>query len=226
MNELEDFIIRNPYVPTDDEQQAIDQLKVDGLIPKKWNSTQNGILSFKENIKKHLLDEQNSYCAYCRVEMNEGCECIQRDHIIPKALHPCWIFEPKNLCLTCYRCNTNKRNLEVLVNPCVSTYPIESNSFKIINPYIDKYSEHISILNDLVYVGVTDKGRFTINVCKLFRSELVLYKAKKKIENDNPNTVRTLLLSYLDKKEMTDDDKNELISKLDKIIQKYKNVSR
>ena len=224
MRETEDFVILKPYVPSEKEQKAIDELKVSGLLPKDWNSQKKGIVSFKQNIKDYLLDEQNSYCAYCRNKLNEGCDSIQRDHIVPKVLHPSWIFEPRNICLTCYKCNIYKKDKEVLVNSAISTYPIDSNSFKILNPYIDTYSEHIRILNDLVYIGLTNKGRFTINICKLTRIELVLNNAKQKMERDNPNSVYTLLLSSLDKTEISQKEKNEIIERMGNIVQKYKRV--
>lgn len=222
MNTFDDFIIKNPYQPDENESKAIKELQEKELTANDWGSRKKGIASFKENIREHLLDEQNNYCAYCRMELNEGCEYVQRDHIVPKTLHPKWLFETKNLCITCSQCNNNKKNVEVLVNPDITYYPSDSDDFKIINPYIDKYSEHINIVEDIIYKGITNKGKFTIKICNLDRIDLVLNRARKRMQLKNPESVKTQILSLLENKEDSVERTEILNNRLDKLIEKYK----
>lgn len=105
MTELEDFIVQEPYKPTDEEKEAISELEMKGLVPGDWNSGKNGIVSFKDNMREHMYYEQNCRCAYCRIELPIACCFLQREHIVPKTPHPKWMFDPRNLCFACDRCN-------------------------------------------------------------------------------------------------------------------------
>lgn len=59
---------------------------------------------FKEEITSQLLPTQNARCAYCGLKMRG--EHPHRDHIAPKESHPEYTFQPENLVLTCYPCNS------------------------------------------------------------------------------------------------------------------------
>ena len=103
MNEQEDYIIQNPYHPTDAESLAISELTSKGLEQEDWSSQKVGITSFKDNLREHMWNEQNFRCAYCRIEIPMSSCFLQREHIVPKKIHPKWIFEPRNLCFACDR---------------------------------------------------------------------------------------------------------------------------
>ena len=222
MTEHEDYIVQVPYQPTEKERHTIEELMTKGLVSDDWNSKKTGITEFKDHMREHMYYEQNCRCAYCRIELPIACCFLQREHIIPKAMHPKWMFEPRNLCFTCDRCNNFKGDEEVLKNQYAANYPTESNDFLIINPFLDKYSDHIILKNDIIYVGKTKKGRFTINTCHLYRTDLALERAKKRMETENPDTVRTQLLSLLSSLPISDEEKSKVLVNFGKIVKIYK----
>lgn len=223
MTEQEDFIIQKPYQPKEEELLAISELKAKGLVPKDWDSGKNGIKSFKENLREYMYYEQNSRCAYCRIEIPIACCFLQREHIIPKNTHPIWMFEPRNLCIACDRCNNYKLDEEVLSNPKTDVYPTKSCDFLIINPFLDKYSEHIELKGGIIYVGKTEKGRFTIKTCHLYRMDLVLERAKMRMATENADSVMTQILLILSNMTISDKDRNNVLANLGKIVKMYKN---
>lgn len=205
-------IVKIPYQPTQNEDKTINDIKKRGIIKEDWTSKRKGIKSFKENIRKHMFYQQGCKCAYCKMEMLLGCSNLQKDHIVPKIPHLEWMFLPENLCVTCDKCNNNKSDIETLVDESVVEYPFESSAFKIIHPFFDNYSEHIEIVDDLVYKAKTEKGKFTINTCKLFRLDLVTDRARLKMKSDKPESVLTKILSYLDNVDNKDTLKKEIVA--------------
>lgn len=85
MTEEEDYIVQNPYHPTEKEKLAIEELANKGLDSGDWNSKKTGITEFKDHMREHMYYEQNCRCAYCRTELPIACCFLQRDHIVPKA---------------------------------------------------------------------------------------------------------------------------------------------
>ena len=222
MNEQEDYIIQNPYHPTDAESLAISELTSKGLEPEDWSSQKVGITSFKDNLREHMWNEQNFRCAYCRIEIPMSSCFLQREHIVPKKIHPKWIFEPRNLCFACDRCNNYKNDKEVLSDSNIEDYPSSSENFLIVNPYIDKYSNHINLEGDLIYQGKTGKGRFTIETCQLSRIDLPLERARRKMEKENPDSIMKLLLSLLANNPTPDSVLKEAKEKIEKIVKHYR----
>lgn len=222
MTELEDFIVENAYQPTEEEKQAISELKSKGLTAKDWDSGKKGIKSYKDNLRDYMYYEQNCRCAYCRIELPIGCCFLQREHIVYKNLHPQWMFEPRNLCIACDRCNNFKLETEVLNNPAVRAYPQKSKDFLIVNPFLDKYSEHIELKNGIIYEGKTKKGKFTVETCHLYRIDLVLERAKMRMKEENPDTVLTQMLVLISKEPASEEEIKKVKEKLRKIVRMYK----
>lgn len=220
--ELEDYIVQDPYQPTEKEKLAIEELTNKGLVPGDWNSSKAGITEFKDNIHEYMYYKQNCRCAYCRIEIPIGCCFGQREHIVPKTPHPEWMFEPRNLCFACDKCNNLKLDKEVLKKPNAVTYPTNSKAFMIINPFLDKYSDHIELKAGIIYVGKTKKGRFTIDTCHLYRPELALERAKKRMETEKPETIRTQLLALLSILPISNEERNKTLENFEKIVEKYK----
>lgn len=117
-----------------------------------------GITDFKDHMREYMYYEQNCRCAYCRIELPIACCFLQREHIIPKAPHPKWMFEPRNLCFACDRCNNFKGDEEVLRNQYAVAYPTDSKDFLIVNPFLDKYSDHIELRMGSYMLGGQRKG--------------------------------------------------------------------
>lgn len=126
------------------------------------------------------------------------------------------------LCFACNVCNNFKLDEEVLKKPHAVAYPTDSKAFMIINPFLDKYSDHIELKEGIIYVGKTKKGQFTIDTCHLYRPELALERAKKRMETEKPETIRTQLLALLSILPISNEKKNKTLENFEKIVEKYK----
>lgn len=141
-----------------------------------WELTTDGALSdLKKAIKDHYLIAQDYTCAYCRqrIEVTHN-GAWDAEHVVPKDTHPRFMFEPRNLCISCRDCNNNKSNKNVLVNKRRVRYPDKSEDYLVFHPHYDDYDEHVSVLSVAgFYLPKTDKGRALVEVCGLLR---FLYK--------------------------------------------------
>ena len=54
MTEEEDYIVQNPYHPTEKEKLAIEELANKGLDSGDWNSKKTGITEFKDHMREHM----------------------------------------------------------------------------------------------------------------------------------------------------------------------------
>ena len=202
MTEEEDFMVAEPYRPTEDEKQAIAKLEAKGLKAKNWDSKRKFIKSFKENLREDMYEKQNELCA--------------------KDEHPQWMFLPENLCIACPLCNEFKGTTEVLANPNTKTYPRNGSGFKIIHPLYDRYSEHVDLIGGILYRGKTDKGRFTIATCHLYRVKLAEERVTQLKIEENEGTIIAGLMKLLSQSEMYVDDNKKFIQRVTKIVDSYK----
>lgn len=161
-----------PYTLSNDEDKII---KVYLLKPikerKNTDWSLNEFAELKKNIKNHYIKEQTRTCAYCKVELKTEHNALwDLEHIIDRNSNVNFMFEPKNLCVSCKDCNTYKGTTNVLKNKGRKTFPNESSDYLIIHPHFDDYAEHITVVcpGDL-YRPRTEKGRFTIITCNLLR---------------------------------------------------------
>lgn len=139
--------------------------------------------SLKKAIKFHYSVVQDDVCPYCREEIRYGGYGEPIEHIYPKSDEPNWMFEPQNLCLSCYGCNSKKHDKITTIDDFVKDnkkkYPNRSANFRIIHPHFDTYSAHI----DSKYMFVrprlnSEKGKETIRICQLNRMDLLMKRAK------------------------------------------------
>ncbi|GAB2868194.1 HNH endonuclease [Hymenobacter ruber] len=170
------FKINTPIVFDKAQQQIITSKKGQpGFTYLNWSD--DDLEALRSSIRSFYRNEQGGICAYCRksVSLVAAGSC-HVEHIAPKSLHECFMFEPKNLCVICADCNLIKRNQETIheiqdtilkENPI--RYPRATGSFKIVHPHFDDYDAHIKIFAGKVYVNKTLKGHFTIGVCDLNR---------------------------------------------------------
>ena len=189
MTEREDFVVQEPYQPTDEEIKAIKELEDKGLDASDWDSGKKYIKSFKKNLRDDMYNKQNKLCAFCRIHVSLACVPMHREHIVYKNEHPQWMFLPENLCVACPTCNEFKGTTEVLEDPQTVSYPNESTGFKIIHPLYDKYSDHIELVGDVLYKGKSDKGIFTINTCHLYRVDLAEERVDMKMLSENKGKI-------------------------------------
>lgn len=226
MTEKEDFNIKEPYQPSEEEKQAIYQLeKSNGQNNKNWNSKNKYIISFKENLRQDMYMKQNELCAYCRIHVPPSCVPMHCEHIVYKNKYPQWMFLPENLCVSCPCCNRFKGTTEVLVDPQTKKYPHNSRGFKIIHPIYDNYSEHIELIGDIIYRGKTEKGVFTIMTCHLYRVGLAIERVEYLCRAHNKEKILDKLMHLLLLIKSSNhyvDDKEKLIRHVQDIVKKYK----
>lgn len=224
MTEQEDFVVTEPYQPTNEEKQAIKELTDKGLTAKSWDSKKKYIKSFKKNLREDMYEKQNKLCAYCRIHVPLACVPMHREHIVYKDEHPQWMFLPENLCVACPTCNEFKGTDEVLEAPKTKTYPKSSAGFKIIHPLYDKYSDHIELVGDVLYKGKSKKGVFTINTCHLYRVDLAEERVDMKMLAENKGNIIAELIGLSKLPDLYVDEEEKLLQYVEKIVNKYKQV--
>lgn len=222
MTQEEDFIVSEPYQPTEEEKQAIREMEDKGLVAGDWDSKKKYIKNFKENLREDMYEKQNELCAFCRIHVPLGCVPMHREHIVYKDAHPQWMFLPENLCVVCPLCNEFKGTTEVLTNPKTVVYPKDGKGFKIIHPLYDRYSEHIELLNGILYRGKTKKGIFTIETCHLYRVKLAEDRVNHIKIEENDGSIIAGLMKLLSQSEKYVDDNKRFIQRVTKIVNKYK----
>lgn len=123
----------------------------------------------RKEIKKHYIKEQQHLCCYCGMPdpSTHGSDW-DVEHVVPQKRRPEFMFTPVNLGVACKECNGIKGAKETLVDPSVPAYPSTSDAFLIVHPHFDEWSDHI-LRDHLTYASFTDKGKWTIEQCRLTR---------------------------------------------------------
>ncbi|WP_109098533.1 HNH endonuclease [Aquimarina sp. AU58] len=124
-------------------------------------------------VKNQIKLETKEKCAYCESQVTHQYPG-DIEHIIPKAIYPRLTFNWSNLTFACYWCNNGKRNY------------VEKKEAKLINPYKDKISEHLSFFGPLLmHVNESKRGEITWKKIKLNRQELIDRRTEKIIDLQN-----------------------------------------
>lgn len=136
---------------------------------EEWSD--NKYSTVKKSIKDHYLREQNFTCPFCqqRIVVTHNASW-DTEHIISKKKYRQFMFEPKNLCVTCKDCNLEKSDKNVLTKQTVTYFPKTSKAYIIVHPHFDQYKDHITVLKPgKSYRYKTEKGRKTIQIYGLDR---------------------------------------------------------
>jgi uncharacterized protein (TIGR02646 family) len=166
-------LIKTPITFDEDDISLISEIKYrEGFDSKSWGIDE--LAPLRSRIRQYYRDVQNGVCPYCQERIaTRSAGNAQVEHIIPKIEHINFMFEPKNLCVSCGDCNeyksknsVTKNDFTVCNNHNPQRYPISKNTFKIVHPHFDTYEEHL-IKEGLFYRDLTPKGHFTIGICKL-----------------------------------------------------------
>ena len=156
--ELSDFVITSPYTMTSADIKAVS--KASNGNPQKEDWEKSSLKAYKDRVRRYYR------------------------HIVPKSVHPEWMYEPFNLCVACPNCNSAKNSQEVLENKEIADLATESSDYLIIHPHIDRYFDNIEIVDGLLYKGLTKKGEYTIKLCNLTRPELLSERARVFIQQE------------------------------------------
>lgn len=194
--ELSDFLITSPYAMTSADIKAVS--KASKGKPQKEDWENSSLKAYKDRVRQYYRQQQNRKCVYCRMDVSSATGYFHIEHIVPKSVHPEWMYEPFNLCLACPQCNSAKNIQEVLDNTDITDLPTESSDYLIIHPHIDRYFDNIEIVDGLLYKGLTKKGEYTIKLCNLTRPELLSERARVFIQQEQePDSYSKLLITYI-----------------------------
>lgn len=132
---------------------------------------------YRSTVREYYRVAQNGKCAFCKefISLQSALNC-HIEHVVPKSKRLEFIFEPKNLCVICADCNEIKRaqEIESSIEDTLTRggeaklYPRTAKGFLISHPHFDDWDRNIITFGKL-YVDLSDKGNFTIGVCKLNR---------------------------------------------------------
>lgn len=216
--ELSDFVIQSPYTLTSDDTKAIE--KASNGNPQKEDWEKSTLEDFKGRVRQHYRDQQNDRCAYCRMDISTATSYFPIEHIVPKSLHPEWMYETLNLCVACANCNSAKNNQEVLSNQDTTILPTESSGYIIIHPHYDRYFDHIEIVDGLLYKGLTPKGTKTIEICNLTRIGLLTERAKQLITKEQEKFRYSKLLITYTQNSMWIADTDKLLKEIQELMER------
>ncbi len=159
-----------PIIYTQQEMDFIkNKLSEKNFNHKSWSDVDLNII--KESIKRHYHSVQGGVCPYCKRQLNSTHgRHWDIEHIIPRSQTPSFMFEPKNLCMSCVDCNSEKSDKKVTNSIAKKTYPIKSTQYSIIHPHLDCYEDYLLVIEaGLFYYPLKPKGRKTVEVCGLNR---------------------------------------------------------
>lgn len=100
----------------------------------------------KNYIKMNLYYIQGNYCIYCGNKFRRKRDA-EREHILPKSKYPKLAYHPKNLVLSCQKCNDpdHKGTIDFSLNSTqVNEYTYDDLELEIIHPYLDNFFEHLN----------------------------------------------------------------------------------
>lgn len=168
--------IKKPVAYTSELHDVIAKKRADPAFDhRQWRD--DDLMALRSYVRAHYRAAQLGKCAYCRqpVSLQAAANC-HVEHIVPKSLYPEFIFEPKNLCVVCADCGEVKRDQETKrEEPNTLSggkrrkrYPTSAAAFLVVHPHFDDYDEHIEIVRGM-YIDRSDKGHFTIGICRLNR---------------------------------------------------------
>jgi uncharacterized protein (TIGR02646 family) len=145
----------------------------------------------KKKIRFHYSVVQDDKCAYCRRQLNFGGYSEPIEHIVPRADNYLWMFEQKNLVLSCNACNSCKSGKSTLKPAMLTsaTYPANKTDYIIYHPHFDIYSNELEFEDNMFYKWKTNKGKKTIEVCGLNNMAHLFYNAAVNNMNNDYDSV-------------------------------------
>lgn len=152
----------------------------------------------KKKIKNHLLKKQLGNCCYCQKNLSgEFSMVIDIEHILPKSKYPNFMFDLRNLAISCKRCNMKiKRNDIGFLNDIFfqSESFFDTEGYDIIHPNLDVYDSHLKLYSiqcgsvkaiKYIIVGNSRKGDFTYGYFKLKELEVNTFNNAQGLSNKN-----------------------------------------
>lgn len=139
-------------------------------IAEYWSDA--AVTPVRKIIKDHYIREQNQLCCYCHHLLETNNNAVwDGEHVISREVKPQFMFEPRNLAISCKDCNISKGVKNVLNNRDRKTFPVKASDYIIVHPHFDNYDDHILWFGPVVAAASTNsnKGSTTIEMCDLTR---------------------------------------------------------
>ena len=120
---------------------------------KPWDC--KSFKKLKKLIKDRLKNEFDLRCSYCLRKFSDDEDIIIHiEHVLPKDLYKKYTFEPRNLALSCPRCNTGSQKgtrVDFINNPLIGNSYNEAidfslENYKFIHPKIEKNSNFYTLV--------------------------------------------------------------------------------
>jgi 5-methylcytosine-specific restriction endonuclease McrA len=158
----------------------------------------------KNALIEHLMEVQESRCAYCKRLIKNEIGLLEIDHILPQAArgkvaarkisnkrkdrrvtdgYYAFRFEPTNLILTCKRCNHRKGSYDCRRDRSTAigaAYPTTAADFEWVHPVHHDFSDHIALLSEFVFQEIPgSNGSAVIDACQLAGIEALEARARE-----------------------------------------------
>jgi hypothetical protein len=111
-------------------------------------------------------------CEYCGVTETDSAGPLTVDHYQPRTRGR--TDELTNLLYCCYRCNLYKGDY----------WPAQPEEIFLWNPRLDPRETHLLLLADGTLYPISASGRFTLQRLRLNRPELVAYRLRRIVQNN------------------------------------------
>ena len=166
-------MIVNVFVPDAASLSVVEQyrkLPPERRVSQYWSDP--AVSTFKAAAKTHYLAEQAQTCCYCRkVFPSNNMRIWDLDHILARSVFPEFMFEPRNLAISCVDCNGAKSDKDTSRQSTYRYFPKRSASYLIVHPHFDEFDDHISVFAGYIYTprAGSAKGKETISRCNLTR---------------------------------------------------------
>lgn len=205
---------------------------IDGLaaaLARGDDWTAAAVSAAKDALVEYLIEVQGSRCAYCKRRIKNEIGLRELDHILPKGAlgtsvlravsnsqkdrrvttgYSAFRFEPKNLILTCKRCNHRKGSYDCRKDrsaAAAAAYPAAAGDFEWVHPAYHEFDDHITLLNEFVYQEVPgSNGAAVIDACGLAGIEALEARARE-LRLKEIKEVNMLVLELL-REDLPDDD--------------------
>ena len=121
--------------------------------------------------RSFVRDDFHRQCAYCLLSeiLAAGEENFELDHFRPKSRFPHLLNDFYNIYYSCHPCNHTKRDLW-------PSEELEARGIFLVDLCKDDFSTHFSVGESGVWAGVTESGRYTIDILRLNRSHLKIIR--------------------------------------------------
>ncbi|MDC9582789.1 HNH endonuclease [Xenorhabdus sp. PR6a] len=146
-----------------------EKMEEENFCGRNWGDDDLEVV--RREIKDFYIREQKHTCAYCKQEIrsNNG-RHWDIEHIISRESVHEFMFEPKNLCVSCPECNQRKGPNKVTHSKARKKPPLNSLDYFIVHPHLDNYEDHIEPVKiGEFYFSKSEKGEKTISICGLNR---------------------------------------------------------